>query len=232
VDAPAITNRLLLRLPRTERDGLLRSCEPFELVFGDLLCEADRPYRHVYFPLSGFISILTKVGGHPALELGLIGDEGMLGATLALGVGTAPLRAQVQGAGTALRLTAARFRDHVDECPALRRMVDRYLYVSLAQLAQTAACTHFHDIESRLARWLLMSNDRLPLSSLHLTHGFLADMLGVQRSAVTIAAGALQRRDLISYARGEVKVVDRKGLEAASCSCYAATIDDYRLTMR
>lgn len=231
MEVPAIANRLLGALPRTERDSLLRSCEPFDLVFGQLLCEADRPYRHVYFPLTGFISVVMPISGHPPLELGLIGNEGVLGASLALGVNAAPLRATVQGAGAALRLVAPRFRSHISECPTLHRLLNRYLYVSLAQVAQTAACTHFHDIEARLARWLLMTHDRVPDTSLHLTHGFLADMLGVQRSAVTIAAGTLQRRNLISYARGEISVLDRKGLEAASCDCYAATVDDYRRTM-
>lgn len=216
------SNLLLNSLPHKSRARILEHCEPATLVFGEILCEPGKPIRHVYFPLTGFISLVATLGDHPPLEMGLIGNEGMLGATLALGVKTVPLRAVVQGAGRALRMSAAHCRDELLGSPGLLRALHRYLYVQMAQLSQTAACTHFHEIEPRLACWLLMTHDRAHADHFHLTHAFLADMLGVRRSGVTIAAGALQLRGLIRYSRGEIIVLDRKGLEAASCECYAA----------
>ncbi|MDP3857824.1 MAG: Crp/Fnr family transcriptional regulator [Stagnimonas sp.] len=223
-----MVNRLIDALPRSERGPIMARCEPVELAFGAVLCEPDEPFRHVYFPLTGFISLVVSVAGHRPLEMGLIGSEGMLGVTMVLGVGSAPLRAVVQGAGSALRMTAAQFRQAASVSPILLRGLNRYLYVLMAQLAQTTACTRFHEVEARLARWLLMTHDRAHADHFHLTHQFLADMLGVRRSGVTVAAGALQARNLIGYARGEIRILDRSGLEAVSCECYAAVVDDYR----
>lgn len=220
-------NRLIGGLPRKERSRFLALCEPVELVFGAILCEPEQPFRHAYFPVTGFISLVKTLDGRHPMEIGLIGSEGMLGATLALGGGTAPLRGVVQGAGTALRMTAPQLRSELRDSPPLLRTLNRYLYVLMAQLAQTTACTHFHETEPRLARWLLMTHDRAHADHFYLTHQLLADMLGVQRSAVTIAAGALQQRKLISYTRGEIHILSRTGLEAASCECYGAVVDDY-----
>ena len=220
-------NLLLNSLPHKSRARIEEHCKTTALVFGDILCEPGKPIRHAYFPLTGFISLVATLGDHPPLEMGLIGNEGMLGATLALGVKTAPLRAVVQGAGTALRLSAAHCRDELQISPGLLRALHHYLYVQMAQLSQTAACTHFHEIEPRLACWLLMIQDRAHADHFHLTHAFLADMLGVRRSSVTIAAGALQLKGLIRYSRGEIIILDRQGLEAASCECYAALQQDY-----
>jgi CRP-like cAMP-binding protein len=222
-----LVNRLIEGLPPRARNRILERCKPVDLVFGAVLCQSGKPFRHVYFPLTGFISTLGNVAGHPPLEMRLIGNEGMLGVTLVLGVGTAPLRAVVQGSGTALRMTAIQLRRELRESPALLRMLNRYLYVVMAQLSQTAACNRFHEVEARLARSLLMMHDRAHSDCFHLTHAFLADMLGVRRSGVTIAAGALQKRRLIRYARGEIRILDRQRLEAASCECYAALIADY-----
>jgi CRP-like cAMP-binding protein len=160
--------------------------------------------------------------------MGLIGNEGMLGATVILGVNVAPLRAVVQGAGTALRINTVDFRLILGEGKALPRTINRYLYVMLAQLSQTAACNHFHEIEPRLARWLLMTHDRAHADHFHLTHEFLADMLGVRRSGITVAAGALQAKNLIGYTRGEISILDRTGLEAAACECYEVVNRDYQ----
>ena len=223
-----IVNRLLEFLPRHARDQLLGECNLVSLVLDTVLCERDRSYQHVYFPLGGFISLVATVGAHPPLEIALIGNEGMLGATLVLGVNRARLRGIVQGAGTAWRMPAPGFRRAMRESPVLRSVVNRYLFVVITQLSQSTACTRFHEVEARLARWLLMTHDRAHANRFHLTHLFLADMLGVRRSAVTIAAGALQRRNLIRYARGEIDVIDRKGLEAASCECYQNVIGDYQ----
>ncbi len=221
------TNRLLEGLPRKERDRILKRCETVDLVFGTILCEPGSPYRHVYFPVTGFISTVATLGDHQPLEIRLIGDEGMLGATVALGVNTIPLRAIVQGSGIAWRMTTPQFRDSLRENPGLLRMLKRYLYVQVAQLSQGIGCNRFHEVEARLARWLLMTHDRAHADHFHLTHQYLADMLGVRRSGITIAAGALQRSALIGYARGVIRVLDRKGLEARSCECYEAGIQDY-----
>lgn len=222
-----MTNDLIEGLPRADRARILKSCVPVDLVFGAVLCEARRPIVHVYFPLTGFISLVAIVDGHPPLEMGLIGNEGLLGATLVLGVNLAELRGVVQGAGKALRMTGPQVRRELKRSPALHRSFSRYLYVILAQNSQSAVCARFHHIEERLARWLLMTHDRAHGDYFYLTHRFLADMLGVQRSAITIAAGALQARNLIGYTRGRIHVNNRRGLEAASCECYQAITRDY-----
>jgi len=223
---PAIAANLLIEsLPRKEHDRVLDLCETVDLVYGDILCEYHQPFRHVYFPLSGFISLFTSVGGHPPLEMGLVGNEGMLGTKLVLGVDSSPFLGMVQGAGTALRMTAQQLRRELRHSPALLGTLNRHLYLLITQLSQSVACNRFHEVEPRLARWLLMTHDRAHADEFYLTHQYLADMLGVQRSAVTIAAGALQKQGLIRYTRGEITVLDRKGLEAVSCECYA-TVND------
>jgi len=217
----------LAALPRNMRERITDEATTVDMVFGDILVEPGHTQRGIYFPQTGFVSLVARVKGHPPLEMGLIGTEGLLGATLALGVDTAPLGAVVQGSGTALCLATSRFKRCVQDSPALEKLLHRYLYVVMAQLAQSAACARFHEVSPRLARWLLMTQDRTEGSQLHLTHQFLADMLGVRRSAVTIAAGQFQDRGLIKYTRGDITVLDRKGLEAASCECYASTRRDY-----
>jgi CRP-like cAMP-binding protein len=223
-----ISNRLIAGLPRRERKRILDSCEKLDLAFGDIVSERNKSVAYVYFPLTCFISLVATLKGHPPLEMGLIGNEGMLGATVILGVNVAPLRAVVQGAGTALRINTVDFRLILGEGKALPRTINRYLYVMLAQLSQTAACNHFHEIEPRLARWLLMTHDRAHADHFHLTHEFLADMLGVRRSGITVAAGALQAKNLIGYTRGEISILDRTGLEAAACECYEVVNRDYQ----
>ena len=220
-------NRLIEALPDKERSRLLERCESVEMPFGAVLCEPDARYESVYFPVAGFISLVMRVGSHRPLEMALIGNEGMLGVTLALGVDFAPMRAVVQGAGAALRISAEQLRLELSNSPCLLRTLHRYLYVLMAQFSRTAACTHFHEIEPRLARLLLTTHDRAHADHFHLTHEYLAAMLGVRRSGVTIAAGALQQRGLIHYIRGEIRVLDRRGLEGASCECYDALIADY-----
>lgn len=222
-----VVNRLLNDLPRNEHERIRERCDMIVMEFGTVLCEPETPISHVYFPLTGFIALVEVVGNHQPLEMGLIGSEGMLGATMALGVFTVPLRAVVQGTGTALRMSAVDFDNELQNTPILLSTLGRYLYILMAQLAQTTACTCFHEVEARLARWLLMTHDRAHANHFHLTHKFLADMLGVQRSAVTIAAGTLQKRMLIHYTRGEINIINRKGLEAASCECYVAVTEDY-----
>ncbi|MFJ2362290.1 Crp/Fnr family transcriptional regulator [Pseudomonas sp. NPDC087697] len=218
-----VENRLLQGLSKIDYGRLEAQCDNVELTFGTVLCEPGHPILHVYFPQTAFISQVVTLYSHPPLQMGLIGNEGMLGATLALGVNTAPMRAVVQGAGTCLRMSGLQLQVALRESPLLLRRLNQYLYVQMMQLAQTAACTHFHEIEPRLARWLLMTHDRAHSNHFHLTHVSLANMLGVRRSGVTLAAGALQQRGLIRYTRGDITILDRKGLEAASCECYSDT---------
>ena len=229
--APLITNHLLQLLSSKERHILLQYCDVVELQFADILCEPNQRYRYLYFPLSGFISLVTTLSGHKPLEMGLIGNEGMLGVTLALGFNTAPMQAVVQGKGTAWRIDLADLQQFLSLCPQLQHVLQQYLFVQLAQLTQSAACAHFHELSPRLARWLLMSHDRAHSSQFYLTHQFLADMLGVRRSGVTVAAGILQQQQCIRYSRGMIHILDRAALQHIACECYQAGLDDYRVML-
>jgi CRP-like cAMP-binding protein len=228
--APA-ENRLIALLPRRDRLSLLAACETVQLDLGTMLCEPGQATRHVYFPTDCFISLVSAIEGEPGLEVGMVGREGMLGAQLALGVSAIPLHALVQGAGTARRIAAAQFRRELAGSKALQLSLNRYVYVLMAQLATSAVCTRFHHVEPRLARWLLMTQDRAHSDSFHLTHEFLAQMLGVRRVGITGAASDLQRHGLICYHRGDITVLDRNGLEAAACSCYTADRRAYDATV-
>jgi CRP-like cAMP-binding protein len=226
IEAPKI-NHLIASLPLKERERILRLCEPVDLVFGDILCEVDEPLLHAYFPVTGLISLVTTSSDHQPLGVAMIGNEGLLGATLALGINTPRLRGVVHGSGTALRITAPQLRRVMRDSAGLLRILNRYSYVLMGQLLQTATCNAFHEVEIRLARWLLMTDDRSHSDRIQLTHQCLADLLGVQRSAVTIAAGKLQRRKLIGYSRGQISILSRSGLEAATCECYSTQVEDH-----
>ena len=223
----AVENHLIELLPRKDRARLLAICEPVPLVLAEVLCNHGERTRHVSFPTDGFISLIAPIDGKPGLEVGMVGREGMLGAQLALGVTVTPLHALVQGAGTAWRIDAAAFRAELACSTALQQGLHRYIYVLMAQLSATAACLRFHQIGPRLARWLLMSQDRAHSDKFHVTHEFLAYMLGVRRVGVTTAAGVLQRAGLIEYRHGQLTVLDRVGLEAAACACYATDQQAY-----
>jgi hypothetical protein len=215
-------NFLLAALPRREHRRFLASCRPVELAFADVLADSGERIRHVYFPTASFVSQKMPANGGTNLDVGLVGDEGMVGIALALGVDVSPLHAVVQGEGPALRMGAATFRRQLAASPALLRVLNSYFYVLMSQLAQTAVCTRFHALEARLARLLLMTQDRAHTDELHITHELLAGRLGVRRAGVTTAAISLQRLELISYHRGNITIRDRGGLKAAACECYAA----------
>lgn len=197
------------------------------MAVGDVLCDAATPFEHVYFPFSGYVSMLAAVDGTPALEVGMVGSEGMVGAHVALGVSAFAGQALVQGDGTAMRATTRDLRRHLAGAPRLRDCLGRYLYVRMEQLAGIAPCLRFHVIEARLARWLLMSHDRAKVPAFKVKQEFLSYMLGVRRAGITAAAMSLQAQGVISYSRGTLTVTDRAGLEARACTCYAADAASY-----
>ena len=223
--AAAIQNSLLAALPRKSYLRLAPGLAPVELVFGEVLYDAGDTIRDVYFPTQSLVSLLTVVEGHLALEVGMVGREGMVGVPLVLGSDVSPVRALVQGAGPALKMNGQRFRSELNASPPLQRELQRYIYAMMVQISQTAGCNRFHVVEARLARWLLMTRDRMRSGHFRMTHEFLSHMLGVRRVGVTEAASALQRRKLIEYSRGNITILDDRGLEAACCSCYQVVRD-------
>lgn len=213
-------NMLLASLSRKALARLQPRFTTVELAFGDALYRPGESIDHVYFPLDSMVSLLTLVEGHLALEVGLVGREGMVGLPLALGVGKSPVQAIVQGGGSALRMKSAHFIDEFRHNPLLQRAMRRYTYDLMVQVTQTAACNRFHHVDARLARWLLMTRDRVLSNQFRLTQEMLGSMLGVLRVAVTTAAGTLQDRKLISYSRGQIRILDAPALESVACLCY------------
>jgi len=220
-----IDNSLLAAIPRKEYLRLLPGLEEVSLNFGEVLYDPGETIHYVYFPADSLVSLLTLVDGHLALEVGLIGREGLLGVPLVLGHKMSPVRALVQGGGKALRMTAARFLKEFRLSLPLQQEIYRYVYSLMRQISQTAGCNRFHVVEARLARWLLMTHDRVKSDQFRMTQEFLGHMLGVRRVGVTKAAHALQKRKLISYSRGNITILDRKGLEASACQCYEVVRD-------
>lgn len=221
-------NRLISALPPRDRARLLAACEVIELSASDVLYEPGAAMRHVYFPLTGFVSLMATIDTTMHLEVAQVGNEGMIGAQLALGIVNTPLRSLVRGGGASLRMGAAAFRRELGHSVALKNLVDRYVAMRLVQLAQGTGCTRFHTVEERLARWLLATRDRVQANAFHVTHETLAVMLGVRRAGVTKAATALQRDGFIRYHRGAVEILDGPSLADASCACYGIERDAYR----
>lgn len=222
-----IENRLLAALPKKEYQRLLPELEHVSLSFAEVLYEPGDPVRHVYFPNDSIISLLTVVGERSTLEVGIVGNEGVAGISVFMGVRVSHNRALVQAAGTAMRMKAAVLRTESEHSGALHRLLHLYTHSLLTQVAQSAACNRFHVVDARLARWLLMTHDRLRSDEFHLTQEFVSNMLGVRREGVNKAAGALQQNKLISYSRGHVRILDPAGLEAVSCECYRIVREEY-----
>jgi len=224
-----VANRLLAALPKKEYQQLRADSETVPLKFGDILFEPGDDIRHVYFPNEGMISLLSAVGEGEHVEVGIVGREGMAGLPVFMGVSKSRNRALVQGEGSALRMTAAALRKVLSNGhdSTLQKLLHRYTHSLLTQISQSAACNRFHQVNARLARWLLMTHDRIEGDEFRLTQEFLSLMLGVRREGVTLAAGVLQKQKLIRYSRGQIKILDRAGLEAASCKCYEVVKDEY-----
>lgn len=219
-------NRLLSALSRELQIRLLPRMEKVNLAVRQVLFEANEPLAHVYFPLSGAMSLLIALGSGETIEIATVGNEGMLGTPVFLGSERGAMRAVCQVAGQALRMRSETFRHSVSEHADLADMARRYTHGILNQIAQTTACNQVHSVQQRMCRWLLMTHDRVGADEFHLTQELLAQMLGVRRPSVTVAAGGLQRAGLIHYQRGRIRIADRARLEAASCGCYDTVRQD------
>jgi len=214
-------------LPRKDYRKLLPVLEQVKLAFGQVLYESQARIRHIYFPNDCFVSMLTGVDGDRSSEVGLIGSEGMIGLPVALGIAVSPFRAVVQGGGTAMRMTIADFRREFSESAALKRELFLFTHLLMIQIAQTAACNRFHRVSQRMARWILMTSDRIKSDDFRITQEFLALMLGVRRVGVSVAASELRERKLMTYRRGNFTILDHSGLVAAACVCYKIVKDIY-----
>jgi CRP-like cAMP-binding protein len=221
------TNRLLAALPKEEYRRLQPDLVPFPLNFGEVIFEPGDLIRYVYFPTSGIISLLAAVEDRATLEVGIVGREGVVGLPIFMGVETSRNRAVVQGAGIAMRMKASDFRRECKNGGLLTQLLRRYSHSRLTQISQGAACNRFHPIDARLARWLLMTSDRMGTNEFQLTQEFLSNMLGVRREGVNKAAGALQKRNLISYSRGTLTTLNRAGLESVACNCYGIIKEEH-----
>jgi len=213
-------NRLLAALPAEEMEVLRPDLEQVALPFKQTLFETDKPIEWVYFLHRGVASIVQEMGDGTVVEVAVIGPEGLVGLAATFGGGFISAKAFIQVPSEASRIEAGAFRRAFDRCPRLRELVGRYTLALISQLARNSACNRVHEVEQRLARWLLLTHDRAHANTFPLTQEFMAQMLGVARPSVSIAAGVLQRAGLISYARGRITITDRPGLEAASCECY------------
>ncbi len=229
ISRPVAKNRLLELLPRRDRERVLAACEPVELKSAEVLREPGQRIRHVYFPAGSSISLIASTAADESLEVAVIGDEGVLGVSVAFGINMGSQRALVNGAGTAWRIAAPTFCREFERNPQLRRLLNRYVYVVMAQLSQTAVCTNFHDVTARLARWLLVTGDRARSNQFYITQELISAMLGVRRQGVNHSASLLRQRKLIRYTRGHVTILDRRGLQAAACECYLAARNAYLL---
>lgn len=216
----AIKNSILLTIPEDEFIGLRPLLEQVEMPQYRIFYDQGEKIEHAYFPNEGMVSFVVLVNDGRSVEVGITGSEGVVGAPLAFGFESAPMRAIMQLPGKGLRVQSLALEEQVKQSPNLRFLIERFVMTQQLQVAQLAACNRLHDMDQRLARWLLMCQDRINSENLPLTHEFLAQMLGSGRPTVTIAAGVLERAGLIANTRGSMKILNRKRLEDASCECY------------
>ena len=214
-------NRLLATLPQNEYRRLFPRLTTVSLVLGEALYEPGDAIKYVYFPNDSIISLISELSKTSWLEVGMIGNEGMAGLPVFMGVSFSSTHAIVQGTGTAMRMSSAAVRMEANRVGSLHRLLHRYSHSLLTQVSQSSVCNQFHLVDARLARWLLMTKDRLGAEEFPLTQEFLSNMLGVRREGVSKAAGVLQARKLIRYSRGVITILNCRGLEAKSCECYA-----------
>ena len=224
---PQIENRLLAALPPEEYEQLASHLTPVKMPHGQVLYHSGEVIDHIYFPTGAMISLVAQMSDGTGGEVGVVGYEGMGSISVVLEVDESPLETMVQIQGSGLRMPAALLRERFNASAALRRVVLRYVQATFVQVSQVAACNRLHSVEERLARWLLMSSDRVASDELPLTQEFIATMLGVRRAGVTTAAIALQAEELISYRRGHITIVDRPALEDFSCECYAVVKSEF-----
>ena len=214
------SNRILNALPPQEYERLSAYLEPVSLPLGEVLCHPDETITHVYFPNHGTVSLISNFEDGSSVEVGMVGNEGMFGVCVFLGSISTPLEAIVQLPGDGLRMRTSVLKREFKKCGQLQDVLLRYTQAFITQIAQTAACNRIHPMEGRLAKWLLMCEDRANSKKLELTHEFIAQMLGARRAGVTETAGGLKSKGLIDYRRGHVSIIDRQGLESVTCECY------------
>lgn len=228
--APALSaspaNRLLASLPAREYQRLLPELEPVTLAFAQIIYAPGDTIRHVYFPNDSIVSLLAAEDHHASLEVGMIGNEGMTGIAVFMEVSRSRALALVQGAGTAMRMKSATLRKESMHVSSFHRLLHRYAHSLLTQMSLSSACNRFHTLDSRLARWLLMTHDRIATDEFRVTQDFMSNMLGVRREGVNKVAGDLQKDKLIKYSRGHIVILNRPGLEEASCTCYGIIRED------
>ena len=220
-------NRLLAMLPREDYERILPHLERVSFSLGEVVYESGGQMAHVYFPTTAIVSLLYVMENGSSAEMGVAGNDGLVGIALFMGGDTTPNRAVVQSAGEAVRMKAKVMQDEFKRGGEFQRLLLRYTQALITQMSQTAVCNRLHTVEQQLCRWLLLSRDRLDTDELVMTQELIANMLGVRREGVTHAAGRLQEDGLISYVRGRITMLDRSGLEAAVCECYRVVKDEY-----
>lgn len=223
----AAANKLLAKLPRQELEVISPDLEPVQLPFKHVMHAPFEPIQYVFFITRGVASLVNEPETGEIVEFATVGPEGMVGFPLFLGTRSVPSRAIMQIPGEALRMKASDFERALERTPTLHNLLLRYTMALLNQVAQATSCNRLHEVQERCARWLLQTHDRVDGDSFALTHEFLAQMLGVHRPTVSVAAAMLQKAGLVDYIRGHITIVDRKGLEAASCTCYRIIKDEY-----
>lgn len=227
-----VTNLLLASLPPKEYENFLAQSKLIEFSSGEVLGEPGDETSNVCFPIDCFISLICKVDNQSCMEIGTVGPEGMLGLNIVLGSKTSLLRTVVETSGTALCMPSDQFLQIYEKSSALQQKLKNYTYIRLNQLCLTASCHRFHVLDARLSRWILTAQDGTRSSEINITHESLAARLGVRRAGITKAAGILQKKKLISYKMGRLKILDRKGLEAITCGCYQAINETYKKLMK
>jgi CRP-like cAMP-binding protein len=227
IEHEPLGNRLLDALAEEEREYLMPHLKPVTLALGDVLYESGGQLDYVYFPTDSIISLLYIMKNGATAEIGVVGSEGIIGIALFMGGNTTPNRAVVQSAGTALKMKADVMLAEFERGGQFQQLLLRYTQALITQISQTAVCNRLHPVEQQLCRWLLLSFDRIASDKLVMTHDLIANMLGVRREGITVAAGKLQAKGLISYVRGRVTLLDREGLEEAACECYKVVKNEY-----